>query len=64
MFLFAVLAWAGGVIMSFYNGSVKLPIAVLVLGLACIFAPIGMFGIAGLAILAAIIWIANKSDSL
>jgi hypothetical protein len=62
MFLVAILAWAGGVIISFYNGNRKLPITVLLLGLVFLFAPIGVWGLAGVAILAAIIWIANKAD--
>ena len=62
MFLVAIVAWAGGVIISFYNGNRKLPITVLLLGLGLLFAPIGVWGMAGLAILAAIIWIANKAD--
>ena len=62
MFLVAVIAWAGGVIVSFYNGNRKLPVIVLLLGLGLLFAPIGVWGIAGISILAAITWIANKSD--
>jgi hypothetical protein len=62
MFLIAIIAWAGGVIVSLVNGNRKLPLFALVLGLALLFAPIGMWGIAGIALLAAIIWIANKSD--
>ena len=62
MFLIAIIAWAGGVIISFYNGNRKLPLVVLLLGLGLLFAPIGVWGIAGIALLAAIIWIANKAD--
>ena len=62
MYLIAIIAWAGGIIISLYNGNRKLPITVLLLGLGLMFAPIGAFGIAGIAILAAIIWIANKAD--
>ena len=62
MFLIAVIAWAGGVIVSFYNGNRKLPLTALVLGVGLLFAPIGVWGIAGIALLAAIIWIANKAD--
>jgi hypothetical protein len=64
MFLIAIVAWAVGVIVSFYNGNVKLPLIVLLLGLGLLFAPIGGWGIAGIALLAAIIWIANKADTL
>jgi hypothetical protein len=62
MFLVAIIAWAVGVIISFYNGNRKLPLTILLLGLGFLFAPIGVWGIAGIAILAAIMWIANKAD--
>ena len=62
MFLIAIIAWAVGVIVSFSNGNRKLPVAVLLIGLVLLFAPIGVFGTAGIALLAAIIWIANKAD--
>ena len=62
MFLIAIIAWAGGVVISLYNGNRKLPLIVLLLGVGLLFAPIGVWGIAGLAILAAVIWIANKAD--
>lgn len=62
MFLIAIIAWAGGVIISFYNGNRKLPLIVLLLGIGLLFAPIGVWGIAGIALMAAIIWIANKAD--
>jgi hypothetical protein len=62
MFFIAIIAWAGGVIVSFYNGNRKLPLIVLLLGVGLLFAPIGVWGIAGIALLAAIIWIANKAD--
>jgi hypothetical protein len=62
MFLIAIIAWASGVIVSFCYGNRKLPLVVLVLGAGLLFAPIGLFGIAGIAIRAAIIWVANKMD--
>ena len=62
MFLIAIIAWLGGVIVSFYNGNRKLPLVVLLIGGALLFAPIGVWGIAGIALLAVIIWIANKAD--
>ena len=62
MFLIAVIAWAGGVIISLYNGNRKLPLTILLLGVGLLFTPIGVWGIVGIAILAAIIWIANKAD--
>lgn len=61
-FLIVLIAWAGGVLISLYNGNRKFPLLVLLLGLVLLFAPIGIWGMAGLAILAAIIWMANKVD--
>jgi hypothetical protein len=62
-----IFAWIGGVIVSFAIGNRKLPLVVLVLGIGLLIAtfttPVGLFGIAGIAILAAIIWIAIKADS-
>jgi len=49
---------------SFYNGNRKLPVAVLLIGLALLFAPIGFWSTVGIALLAAIIWIANKADMM
>lgn len=66
-FYIAVLAWIGGVVVSFVNGNRKLPSVVLVLGLGLIVAIFtghaGLLGVSGLAILAAIVWIANKADT-
>ena len=61
-FLIALVAWIGGVIISFYNGNRKFPLVVLLLGIGLLIAPIGVWKLAGLALLAAIIWIANKAD--
>ena len=61
-FLIALVAWIGGVVVSFYTGNRKLPLIVLLLGLGLFFAPIGIWKVAGIALLAAIIWIANKAD--
>jgi hypothetical protein len=61
-FLIVLIAWVGGVLISFYNGNRKLPLIVLLLGLGLLFAPIGIWKLAGLALLAAIIWVANKMD--
>jgi len=64
LFLVIVLiAWVGGVIVSFYNGNRALPLLVLVFGIGLLIAPIGVWKLAGLALLAAIIWIANKADT-
>jgi hypothetical protein len=62
MFLLAIAAWLAGVVVSFYDGNRKLPLVVLLLGGVLLFSPIGFWGTAGVAILAAVIWIANKSD--
>jgi hypothetical protein len=66
-FYTALFAWLGGVVVSFVNGNRRLPSAILVLGLVLValtFMGIaGNFGLAGIAILAAIIWIANKADT-
>ena len=63
-----ILAWIGGVVVSFAIGNRKLPLVVLLLGVGLLNAtfttPVGLFGIAGIAILAAIIWIAIKADTL
>ncbi len=48
--------------MSFANGNRKLPAIILLLGLGLLFAPIGVWRIVGLALLAVIIWTANKVD--
>jgi len=62
MFLIALIGWLGGVAVSFYNGNRKFPLIVLLLGVALMFAPIGIWRMAGIALLAAIIWVANKAD--
>jgi hypothetical protein len=61
-FIITIVAWAGGVVVSFCYGNRKLPLIVLALGLGMIFSPIGIWKVAGLAILAAIMWIANKAE--
>ncbi|MBI3852281.1 MAG: hypothetical protein HY298_18660 [Verrucomicrobia bacterium] len=62
IYLIAMIAWVGGVIISFYNGNRKLPLIVLLLGIGLMCAPFGVWKLAGIALLAAIIWIANKAD--
>jgi hypothetical protein len=62
MFLLALCAWIVGVIYSFSNGNRRLPSVILVIGTILFFAPIGFFKVAGIALLAAIIWTANKWD--
>ena len=61
-FLIALVGLVGGVIVSFAYGNTKLPIVVLLLAAGLFFAPIGIWKLVGIAILAAIIWIANKID--
>jgi hypothetical protein len=61
-FLITLIAWTGGVVISLYNGNRKLPLVVLLLGIGLLIAPIGVWKLAGLALLAAILWIANKAD--
>lgn len=62
MGLIVLLAWLFGVVVSFVNGNRKLPLIILLLGIGLFFVPIGMFRVAGFAILAAIILVANKAD--
>jgi len=67
-FYIAIAAWIAGVGLSFYNGNRKLPLAVLLIGIGvwvgASAAGVAAFGIAGIALLAAIIWIANKADMM
>lgn len=66
MFFIVLATWIVGIVVSFIYGNRKLPCFILLLGggvLAAVFAGhAGWFGVAALAILSAIIWIANKSD--
>lgn len=66
MFYIALLALIVGVVVSFVNGNRALPGCILLLGLALavltFMGMAGYFGLAGIAVLAAIIWIANKAD--
>ena len=39
-----------------------MPIVILLLGIVLLYARLGLFGLAGLGLLGAIIWIANKAD--
>lgn len=64
MSIIALIAWIGGVVVSFYNGNRKLPIVILLLGIVLLLAPIGFWSTVGIALLAAVIWIANKSDMM
>jgi hypothetical protein len=60
MFLLAIAGWISGVVVSLVNGNRKFPLTILLLGIGLMLAPIGLFRIAGIALLAAIIWIGNK----
>jgi len=62
MIFLAIAAWLVGVLYSFFNGSRKLPSIVLLIGIVMFFAPIGFFKVAGIALLAVVIWLANKPD--
>ena len=65
-FYIALAAWLWGVVVSFVNGNRRLPSVILLLGIIVaaltFMGKAGYFGLAGLAVLAAIIWIANKAD--
>ena len=65
-FYIALIAWLGGVVVSFANGNRRFPAVVLLLGLVLVVLTFtgkaGYFGLAGIAFLAAIIWVANKAD--
>jgi hypothetical protein len=61
-FLIALAAWLAGVVVSFLNDNRTFPAIVLILGIGLLLAPIGIWKLVGLAILAAIMWIANKFD--
>jgi hypothetical protein len=63
MFAIIVLgAWLGGVVVSLCLGNRTMPIVILLLGIVLLYARLGLFGLAGLGLLGAIIWIANKAD--
>jgi hypothetical protein len=66
MFYIALLAWLGGVVVSFAFGNRRLPAIILLLGIVLTVLTFmgiaGFLGLAGIAILAVIIWIANKAD--
>jgi hypothetical protein len=63
---FVMAVWIVGVIVSFIYGNRVLPLIILVLGIGVVAATfngtLGYYGIAALAVLAVIIWIANKVD--
>jgi hypothetical protein len=65
-FYVAIGGWIGGVVISFLTGNRKLPLVILVLGIGLLIATFtghaGWFGIAGIAILAVIIWIVIQAN--
>jgi hypothetical protein len=65
-FSIALIAWIGGSLTSFVNGNRRLPSVVLLLGLVFVVLSFmgraGYFDVAGIAVLAAIIWIANDVE--
>jgi len=66
MLFIPISAWLTGVIVSFIYGNRKLPISIFIIGSILTFAQfsigIGYTYIAIMAVLSAIIWIANKLD--
>jgi len=62
MFFIPIIALMVGIVISFSNGNRKLPLVMLILAIGLFFLPIGVFKIAAFAIMAAIVWIANKAD--
>jgi hypothetical protein len=65
-FSIALIAWIGGSWVSIVNGNRRLPSVVLLLGLVFVvlifMGKAGYFDVAGIALLAAIIWIANDVE--
>ncbi len=66
-FCVALVAWLGRVVVSFVHGNRRLPSTILLFGLVLVVLTFvgkdDYFGLAGIALLAAIIWIANKADT-
>jgi hypothetical protein len=66
MVFFVIATWIVGIVVSFIYGNRGLPLTILLLGVAVVLATfkciVGWYGVATLAILSAIIWIANKAD--
>lgn len=61
-----LIAWLGGIWVSFLNGHRRLPSVVLLLGFVCVvlssMGKAGYYDVAGIAVLAVIIWIANDAE--
>lgn len=68
MLILVIAAWLAGIAVSFGNGNLKLPTTILLLGIGLVIAAFqglpSHFSFAGIALLAAIIWIANKADDM
>lgn len=68
MLIMVLAVWLTGIAVSFGNGNRKLPITILLLGIGLVIAAFqglpSHFSFAGIAVLAAVIWIANKADSM
>lgn len=66
MFYIVIAAWLVGVIVSFIYGNRKLPITILLIGIGITVTEftvgIGYFYISAMAVVAIIIWIANKLE--
>lgn len=66
MFFIVIGAWLAGVVVSLINHNRKLPISVLLIGIVVLTGHFtigfGFFTVAILAILSAVIWIANMLD--
>jgi len=68
MLFVAAAAWLVGVVVSYTNGNRVFPTSILLLGIGLIVAAFyglrAQFSLAGVALLAAIIWVANKADDM
>ena len=66
MFYIAIGAWLAGIVISLINHNRKLPLTIFVLGVIVLAAQftigLGYLSVVALALLAAVIWIANKFD--
>jgi len=66
MFYIAIGAWLAGVVVSLINHNRKLPLSIFSIGTLVIIGQFtigfGHFTIVAIALLAAVIWIANKLD--
>jgi mannose/fructose/N-acetylgalactosamine-specific phosphotransferase system component IIC len=67
LYSIALIAWIGGGLVSFVNGHRRLPSTAVIVGLALVvwtlMGKARYFDLTGMAILAAIIWIASEADA-